>query len=78
MRSWSGTRGIGRAGHRVVGLDSSVQMLARFRVNLPDTPVVRSLVQNCAFADDVFDAAVAWGVIFHLTRKDHARAFIQR
>ena len=49
------------AGHRVVGLDSSSQMLARFSANLPATPVIRGLVQACAFANDVFDAAVTWG-----------------
>jgi cyclopropane fatty-acyl-phospholipid synthase-like methyltransferase len=63
------------AGHRVVGLDSSREMLARFRGHLPATPVVRGIVQACAFASNVFDAAVAWGVIFHLTYADQARAF---
>ena len=62
------------AGHRVVGFDSSREMLARFRRNLPETPAVRGVVQACAFADDAFDAAIAWGVIFHLTREDQARA----
>ena len=62
------------AGHRVVGFDSSREMLARFRRNLPETPAVRGVVQTCAFADDAFDAAIAWGVIFHLTREDQARA----
>lgn len=64
-----------RAGHRVVGLDSSREMLARFRGHLPAAPVVRGVVQASAFASHVFDAAVAWGVIFHLTHADQARAF---
>jgi len=62
------------AGHRVVGLDSSREMLDRFRRNLPATPTIQGLVQACAFADGVFDAALAWGVIFHLTRDDQIKA----
>ena len=46
----------------------------RFRRNLPDTPAVRGIVQACAFSDAVFDAAHAWGVMFHLTRDDQIRA----
>lgn len=62
------------AGHRVVGLDSSLEMLMRFRCNLPETPIVRGLVQACSFRDAAFDAAHAWGVVFHLTRDDQMRA----
>jgi SAM-dependent methyltransferase len=63
-----------RAGHRVVGLDSSHAMLARFRGNCPETPTVRGVVQSCPFADGVFDAAVAWGVMFHLKPEDQIKA----
>ena len=63
------------AGHRVVGVDTSVGMLARFRVNLPGTPVVRGDVRQCPFADGSFDAAVSWGLMFHLPRSDQAAAF---
>ena len=69
------TRALLDAGHHVVGLDSSREMLARFHVNLPETPVVRGQVQRCAFADETFDAAVASGVLFHLTQDDQAGAF---
>ena len=48
-----------KAGHRVVGLDTSTVMLARFRVNLPGTPVVRGDVRNCPFSNGSFDAAVS-------------------
>ena len=68
------TRTLLDAGHHVIGLDSSREMLARFRANLPATPVIRGLVQTSAFADEVFDAAVAWGVMFHLTHDDQAKA----
>jgi ubiquinone/menaquinone biosynthesis C-methylase UbiE len=64
-----------RAGRRVVGMDSSQGMLARFRLNLPDTPIVRGDSRACPFADSAFDAAVSWGMLFHLTPGDQARAF---
>jgi SAM-dependent methyltransferase len=62
------------AGHRVFGLDSSAQMLARFRANYPDTPVIRGSAQTCGFASGSFDAAIAWGVMFHLDQPDQTRA----
>jgi len=68
------TRTLLNAGHHVIGLDSSREMLTRFRANLPATPVIRGLVQTSVFADEVFDAAVAWGVMFHLTHDDQTRA----
>jgi ubiquinone/menaquinone biosynthesis C-methylase UbiE len=69
------TEALANAGHRVVGLDTSAGMLARFRANLPDTPVVRGDVRHCPFADGSFAAAVSWGMLFHLTRGDQAAAF---
>jgi SAM-dependent methyltransferase len=41
-------------------------MLERFRVNLPGTPIVRGEARRCPFADGCFDAAISWGMIFHL------------
>jgi SAM-dependent methyltransferase len=63
------------AGHRVVGLDSSRRMLDRFRANLPSTPAVRGDSRACPFGDRTFDAAISWGMIFHLTNRDQAAAF---
>jgi SAM-dependent methyltransferase len=60
------TRALLRAGHLVVGLDSSSPMLERLRDNCPETLAIRGVVQACPFADCTFDAAVAWGVMFHL------------
>jgi ubiquinone/menaquinone biosynthesis C-methylase UbiE len=62
-------------GYRVVGLDTSSGMLARFRINLPDGPVVRADCRACPFADGAFDAAVSWGMLFHLSQTDQAVAF---
>ena len=55
------------AGHVVIGLDSSGPMLGRFRDNCPEALAVRGVVEECPFASGTFDAAVAWGVMFHLT-----------
>lgn len=68
------TRVLLRDGHRVVGLDSSNAMLARFRQNCPEAFAVRGVVQFCPLADCIFDAAVAWGVMFHLDPEDAIRA----
>ena len=63
------------AGYRVVGLDSSRGMLERFRVNLPTTSVVGGDARASPFAENVFDAAISWGMMFHLTRDDQTTAF---
>jgi SAM-dependent methyltransferase len=68
------TRELLKAGHRVTGLDSSSAMLVRFKQNCPEAFAVRGIVQSCPFADEVFDAAVAWGVLFHLNPEDAIRA----
>jgi SAM-dependent methyltransferase len=63
------------AGHRLVGLDSSEGMLAHFRVNLPATPIVRGDARRCPFAEGSFDAAISWGMIFHLSPRDQTAVF---
>ena len=55
------TEALVNAGHRVVGLDSSAGMLARFRANLPGTPIVRGDARHLPFADGSLDAAISWG-----------------
>jgi ubiquinone/menaquinone biosynthesis C-methylase UbiE len=68
------TRELLAAGHSVVGLDSSTAMLGRFRQNFPETPAVQGTVESCPFADLSFDAALAWGVLFHLKPDDQVTA----
>ncbi len=68
------TRALLSGAHRVVGLDSSSAMLAYFTQNCPEAFAVRGIVQSCPFANCMFDAAVAWGVMFHLTPEDASRA----
>jgi len=69
------TEALVNAGHCVVGLDSSAGMLAWFRVNLPGTPIVRGDARRCQFADGSFDAAISWGMVFHLPPADQAAVF---
>lgn len=61
-------------GFRVVALDSSSEMLARFPLNCPDTPAVRAVAQACPFVEGTFDAAIAWGVLFHLPQPEQVQA----
>jgi ubiquinone/menaquinone biosynthesis C-methylase UbiE len=68
------TRVLLSGGHRVIGLDSSSAMLARFKRNCPEAFAVRGMVESCPFADCMFDAAVAWGVMFHLKPEDAVKA----
>jgi ubiquinone/menaquinone biosynthesis C-methylase UbiE len=69
------THALVNAGYRVVGLDSSRGMLERFRVNLPTTSVVGGDARASPFAENVFDAAISCGMMFHLTRGDQTKAF---
>jgi SAM-dependent methyltransferase len=49
-------------------------MLAHFKQNCPEALAVRGIVESCPFAEGVFDAAVAWGVMFHLNPENAIRA----
>lgn len=69
------TQALIKAGHRVVGLDSSAGMLAYFHASLPGTPVVRGDARHFPFANSSFDGAISWGMMFHLTRRDQASVF---
>jgi SAM-dependent methyltransferase len=68
------TRTLLREGHRVIGLDSSSAMLAYFKQNCPEAIAIRATIESCPLADGVFDAAVAWGVMFHLNPANAIRA----
>ena len=68
------TRTLLAAGCHVLGVDSSAKMLAKFQVNCPGTPSVCSTIEACDLHGRMFDAAVAWGVIFHLTHAVQAMA----
>jgi cyclopropane fatty-acyl-phospholipid synthase-like methyltransferase len=69
------TRVLLEHGCEVLGVDSSANMLARFRESFPHVPVVHSQIQTCDFGGRMFDAAIAWGVIFHLPHEEQSQAF---
>jgi SAM-dependent methyltransferase len=62
-------------GCNVLGVDSSANMLARFRASFPHVPVIQSEIQSCDFQGRMFDAAIAWGLIFHLPHETQSAAF---
>jgi SAM-dependent methyltransferase len=68
------TRALQGEGHRVVGIDTSPAMLRWFQRNCPAAPAVRGTVLELPFATGSFDAAVAWGVVFHLPQPDQITA----
>jgi cyclopropane fatty-acyl-phospholipid synthase-like methyltransferase len=68
------TKALLGAAHRVVGLDSASNMLHQFRANYPETPAVMGMAQACPFAAGIFDAAIAWGVMFHLKQAEQVQA----
>ena len=69
------TRFLVEDGFDVVGVDSSPKMLEQFRVNLPHTPAICERIQSCDFHGRVFDAALSWGVIFHLPYDEQRQTF---
>ena len=68
------TRSLLNGGHRVVGLDSSSEMLARFTQNCRNAFAIQGVVQSSPFADCIFDAAIAWGVMFYLQPQEAIEA----
>lgn len=53
-------------GCQVVALDSSPEMIARYRANFPGNSAQCKRAQEARFAAESFGAVVAWGVLFHL------------
>lgn len=56
----------------LVGLDSSQEMIKRYRAHLPTVPARCERAQEATFKRGSFDAVVAWGVLFHLSETDQA------
>jgi SAM-dependent methyltransferase len=68
------TRTLLATGCKVVGIDSSLRMLERFETNCPGTPFVCTPIQSANLEGQLFDAAVAWGVLFHLPHEEQRKA----
>jgi len=63
-----------RRGVDLAALDSSAEMVRRYRANLPGVPVQCVRIEDARFPPASFDAVVAWGVLFHLAEADQAAA----
>ncbi len=68
------TRTLLDAGCYVIGVDSSRRMLERFQTNCPTTPFICSSIQAADLPQQSFDAAVAWGILFHLPYEEQRTA----
>ena len=68
------TRTLLDAGCHVVGVDSSPRMLERFQANCPATPFICAPIQSADLPRQSFDAAVAWGILFHLPHDEQRSA----
>jgi SAM-dependent methyltransferase len=64
-------------GLNVHGIDASPSFVDAFRRNLPGVPVACESVNDSQFFNRMFDAVVAWGLIF-LLRPEAQRQLIER
>jgi SAM-dependent methyltransferase len=67
------TRYLADRGLEVFGVDSSARMLERFRSNVPEATVQYARAQDSDFFGLTFDAAIAWGILFHLSDSDQEK-----
>ncbi|RKG71236.1 class I SAM-dependent methyltransferase [Corallococcus sp. CA054B] len=68
------TRVLLEHGCQVMGVDSSRELLARFQANFPHVPVRCAPIQSCELQERAFDAAISWGVLFHLRHEEQEQA----
>ncbi|NOK07963.1 class I SAM-dependent DNA methyltransferase [Corallococcus exercitus] len=68
------TRVLLEHGCQVTGVDSSRELLARFQANFPHVPVLCASILSCELQAQTFDAAIAWGVLFHLRHEEQEQA----
>jgi SAM-dependent methyltransferase len=52
----------------VHGVDASPTLVAAFRQNFPDVPIVCEPAEHSAFFNRTFDGVLAWGLVFLLPR----------
>jgi SAM-dependent methyltransferase len=63
------TRTLIHEGLDVYAVDASPKMVSAFRHNFPDTPVICEAAEQLHSIDRRFNAAIAWGLMFLLTRE---------
>jgi SAM-dependent methyltransferase len=61
-------------GFQLFAIDSSARMVALFRERFPHVPIERASIAESALFGSIFDAAIAWGVLFHLAPDDQRAA----
>ena len=61
-------------GHSVFGIDSSPKMIEAFRKNFPTATAECASIAEARLTPGAFDAAIAWGVLFHLPEDEQQRA----
>jgi SAM-dependent methyltransferase len=61
-------------GFRITGVDSSPEMVAMFRANLPNQDALVEDMRNLHL-DQVFDGLLAWDSFFHLDHDDQRSMF---
>ena len=71
------TKVLVKEGLNVYAIDASPSLVQAFRHNLPEVPVACESVEDSLFFGRMFDAAVAWGLIFLLSAEEQRR-LIQR
>ena len=59
-----------RRGFAICGIDSSANMIEKFRSHFPGAPAQCARIQDSDFFQTSFHAVIAWGVLFHLTPAD--------
>jgi SAM-dependent methyltransferase len=65
---------LARRGHPVTGIDSSPEMIALFRANLPDQAGAVADMRSLSL-DSRFGGLIAWDSFFHLAPDDQRRMF---
>lgn len=60
-------------GLRVIGVDSSEQMINAFKANFPDAEANLIKVQNYTFPKAELSGALCWGCLFHLLPDDQIK-----
>ncbi|MES9901445.1 MAG: methyltransferase domain-containing protein [Sedimenticola sp.] len=54
-------------GFKPYGIDSSINMVTKFKEELPGVPIECSDALNSDFFNTIFDAVIGYGFMFHLT-----------
>ncbi len=66
-----------RKGFDLVGLDSSSEMIERYRANFPGVASRCVPAQEAQFTAESFEAVVAWGILFHLSEAEQKEVILK-